>query len=143
MAVELPPQFLGSEVVGTAHGLSDGDGESTVRLLLECESMRAPSPVELQAHITVTGDLMLSWRGRTPYDLDAPSVIGSTELPRDHRYVVGVRGPQVSISLTVTSEAAEIPADLMQQFIGEQVIIEVADGSGVLPSRPTSLAMLW
>jgi hypothetical protein len=141
--VELPRTSLEREVVATAHGLRDEDGKSSARLIVQGESMRAPAPVDLKAEPTATGDLMVSWRGRTFHDLESESLIDGGSLARDHKYMVVVRGAEDSISLQVATETTEIPGNLLQAFRGEELVVEVADVSGLISSKACSVVIDW
>jgi hypothetical protein len=143
LPVELPRTSLEREVVATAHGLRDGDGKSSARLIVHGESMRAPAPVDLKAEPTATGDLMVSWRGRTFHDLESESLIAGGSLARDRKYMVVVRGAEDSISLQVATETTEIPGNLLQAFRGEELVVEVADVSGLIPSKACSVVIDW
>jgi hypothetical protein len=125
----------------TGASISAASGSSATELILSGESLRGPSPIQLEAEWLPTGDLQLSWTRRSRHgwawidEVDAP--LG--EAREDYR--VTVIGSSAAIEFEVPQPQMTVAASSLANAGAGPATIEVRQIGDLAASRPAQLSL--
>lgn len=131
---------VGAAITVTPQGLADSSANA-VSLIVSGEALRPPSPVHLQAGLSVAGDLLCSWCRRSRLGW---AWIDSVDVPlgcSSEQYRIQIAGPSGSIELETNSPSATFSQPQLQGIGAGQITVTVTQVGDLAESRPASLQL--